>query len=109
MYVPPLGYKRKDTCDEKGQVLSNSDSSSTTHNGCRVLRSDSPNHSKSLCVLVFILLYRLTSSPLLILGLGCVLSATQLEFTSDMHKKVISYIPIFSTICLYGNVLKQAK
>jgi hypothetical protein len=61
LYVPPLSYKREGTRRYKGDTLRpNSGSQVHTRSQAqyitqwsRVLRSGGPNHSKSLCVLMF--------------------------------------------------------
>jgi hypothetical protein len=74
---PPFSYKRGRHADIQGQAHSDTHKfiqalkQYITH-WSRVLRSGGPNHSKSLCVLVFFPLFQLTSKtlrPLLILGL----------------------------------------
>jgi hypothetical protein len=65
LYVPPLSYKREGTRRYKGDPtrtlrltssykLSSSQIQYNTQQWSRVLRSGGPNHSKPLCVLVFI-------------------------------------------------------
>jgi hypothetical protein len=80
--VSPLDYKMGGTCDAGGDL----DPSYQQYNSkwCMVLRSSGTEYSKFLRVLLFILLYMLTSSPLLILGLGWMLSVTRLNFISDI-------------------------
>jgi hypothetical protein len=56
----------------------------TTHNGRKVLCSGGPNHSKPLCVLMFLHLHKLTLGCPLVLRIRRVLSTTRLEFTSDI-------------------------
>jgi hypothetical protein len=86
LYVPPLSYKRGGTQRYKASSLTLKQSSSLRPSSgsqvhtssqaqyitqwSRVLRSGGPNHSKPLCVLVFILRLadRQTLRPLLILG-----------------------------------------
>jgi hypothetical protein len=58
----------------------NTKKGNTTHNGCRILRSDGPNHSNS-GVLEFFQVTRQSLGPLLVLGSGRVHSATRLEFS----------------------------
>jgi hypothetical protein len=59
LYVPPLSYKREGTRRYKADTLTrshahlDSDSHTIHRQWSRVLRSDGPNHSKPLCVLVF--------------------------------------------------------
>jgi hypothetical protein len=61
LYVPPLSYKREGTRRYKTSSLRHPDSQVHTSSQAqyntqwsRVLRSGGPNHSKPLCVLVFI-------------------------------------------------------
>jgi hypothetical protein len=53
----------KDTCSLRLNFIPTQALNNITHTGHRVLRSDGPNHSKHLCVLVFL--------HLLMLTLGC--------------------------------------
>jgi hypothetical protein len=56
LYVPPLSYKRGGTQRDtlrRSQVLTSSQAQYITQ-WSRVLRSGGPNHSKTLCVLVFV-------------------------------------------------------
>jgi hypothetical protein len=83
LYVPPLGYKRGGTQRYRGQTQAHSDTLRLSHSQVhtssqaqystqwsRALRSGGPNHSKPLCVLMFIvhLATCKTLRPLLILG-----------------------------------------
>jgi hypothetical protein len=61
LYVPPLSYKREGTRRYKAdshrpsdRLIRSSSQSQYNTQWSRVLHSDGPNHSKSLCVLVFI-------------------------------------------------------
>jgi hypothetical protein len=91
LYVPPLDYKREGTLRYEGDIqvtqiqLARALKLSQQYNTqwSRVLRSGVPNHSKSLCLYVFVHRSALTGktlSPLLILGLGRVYSATRRRF-----------------------------
>jgi hypothetical protein len=75
--MSPLDYKREGTCVTRGRHTHSDSSTSTLElsaiqltSGCSVLRFSDPNHSKHLCVLVFLHVDRLILGSSSFLGLG---------------------------------------
>lgn len=75
--MSPLDYKRAGTCVTRGRHTHSDSSTSTLElsaiqltSGCSVLRFSGPNHSKHLCVLVFLHVHRLILGSSSFLGLG---------------------------------------
>jgi hypothetical protein len=98
--MPPFSYKRGDMRRYK-QIQSQTHKLIQAHRQyitqwSRVLRSSGPNHSKSLCVLVFVPFSQLTSKtpkPLLILGFRAgALCHPARDFLSDSHLYILSFV-----------------